>query len=346
MFVVNYLGNFDVIGPIWKHHNTYCSYADTIMPGFFFAVGFAFRLTLLRRLATEEPWPAYLKVLRRNLGLILVGIVIYHFDDRFTSWPELLTKLQTLGWWGLLKASCEREPFQTLVHIAITSLWVLPVVAMGPAVRLAFCLFSALLHLYLSRLFYFTWVWERPGIDGGPLGFMTWTIPLLAGTFAYDFVKAAPPARSGIKLLCWGIVLMFAGYGISCLGQSTTNADPPSWLAAAPFVEPDQPVNLWTMSQRSGSVSYLTFSAGFSLAVYALFVWLSDLGGLQIGMFRTLGSNALAAYIIHIWVMGLVKSCSPHDAPMWFALGSFGVMLLICYVFLRHLEKNGIYLKL
>ena len=40
---------FEVIPAVFKHHNTYCSYADTIMPGFFFAVGFAFRLTLLRR---------------------------------------------------------------------------------------------------------------------------------------------------------------------------------------------------------------------------------------------------------------------------------------------------------
>ena len=32
------------------------------------------------------------------------------------------------------------------------------------------------------------------------------------------------------------------------------------------------------MSQRTGSISYLTFSAGFSLAVYALFVLACDLG--------------------------------------------------------------------
>ena len=40
--------------PIFKHHNTYCSYADTIMPQFFFAVGFAYRLTFLKRLEGED----------------------------------------------------------------------------------------------------------------------------------------------------------------------------------------------------------------------------------------------------------------------------------------------------
>ena len=49
MFLVNFVGSFAVTPLILKHHNTYCSYADTIMPQFFFAVGFAFRLTFGRR---------------------------------------------------------------------------------------------------------------------------------------------------------------------------------------------------------------------------------------------------------------------------------------------------------
>ena len=54
MLFVNFLGGYVVVPAVFKHHNTYCSYADTIMPQFFFAVGFAFRLTFLRRLATER----------------------------------------------------------------------------------------------------------------------------------------------------------------------------------------------------------------------------------------------------------------------------------------------------
>ena len=58
------------------------------------------------------------------------------------------------------------------------------------------------------------------------------------------------------------------------------------------------------MSQRTGSVSYLTFAAGFSLAVYALFVAACDRGGLRVGHFRTFGRNALAAYVLHGLVAG------------------------------------------
>src|ERR1700730_8695182 len=88
MFFVNFAGHFLVIPEIFKHHNQnpYCSYADTIMPHFFFAVGFAYRLTLLRRLKQEGWQTAYAKVVRRNLGLILFGIVLYHLDGNFDQW--------------------------------------------------------------------------------------------------------------------------------------------------------------------------------------------------------------------------------------------------------------------
>ena len=61
------------------------------------------------------------------------------------------------------------------------------------------------------------------------------------------------------------------------------------------------------MSQRTGSVSYQVFGAGFSLAVYALFVVLCDEGSLRVGLFRTFGQNPLAAYIVHPMVAGAVK---------------------------------------
>src|SRR5207245_534241 len=86
MFFVNFVGSFDCIPAIFKHHNTYCSYADTIMPHFFFAVGFAYRLTLLRRLQSAGPRAAYFRAVRRNLGLILLGLVIYQVGGRVASW--------------------------------------------------------------------------------------------------------------------------------------------------------------------------------------------------------------------------------------------------------------------
>jgi predicted acyltransferase len=362
MFLVNFIGHFDVIttyAPVLKHHNTYCSYADTIMPHFLFAVGAAYRLTLRRRLAHGDGASAYFRVVRRNLGLILLGVVIYHLDVTMfrlpdgsaKPWARLVDDFHQFGWWAFVKSAFEREPFQTLVHIGVTSLWVLPVIALGPGVRFAFLLFSAALHLYLSKAFYYDWVWNRPGIDGGPLGFLTWTIPLLAGSFAYDLVAGNSKSRAFFLTLGWGGATMIVGYALSCLTVwtplETANVQGlPLRFVEPPFVPPSDPINLWTMSQRAGSVSYLTFGAGISFAVYAMFILICDMGGRELPIFRTLGNNALAAYIIHLLVMQMVKPLCPHDAPWWFAGASCGFFLFVTYLFVRHLERNGLYLRL
>ncbi len=100
------------------------------------------------------------------------------------------------------------------------------------------------------------------------------------------------------------------------------------------------------MSQRTGSVSYLTFAAGFSLAVYALFVVFCDRLGVELAVFRIFGQNALAAYIIHPIVAGAIKPYVPRDAPGWYVALGFGLYFAICCLFNRYLEKHKIYLAL
>jgi hypothetical protein len=213
----------------------------------------------------------------------------------------------------------------------------------------AFAGLSALLHIGLSHWFYYGWVMERPGIDGGPLGFLTWTLPMLAGSLAYDLVMQQESRRAIAKLLGWGFLAMLAGYAIACLSAAGGFEASRRWqslLVAPPFVPPRHAADMWTMSQRAGSVSYLMFGSGFSLAVYALFVLVCDVGKIEWGVFRTLGTNALAAYIIHDFVAEAIKPLAPSDAPVWFVLTVTAIFLIICYVFLRHLEKNKLFLRL
>jgi predicted acyltransferase len=334
MLLVNFLAGYAAVPAVLKHHNTYCSYADTIMPQFFFAVGFAYRLTFLRRLETLGAFGASTAVLRRNLGLVLVGFVLYHLDGGAKTWEEL----KALGFAGFASSAFQRTIFQTLVHIALASVWVLPVIAAGKLARVAFLVASACLHLWLSHRFYFEWVWNRPGIDGGPLGFLSWSIPLLAGSLAYDVVARGGPGVIR-RLVDSALFLMALGYGLSCLDGS---------IAAPPFVPPSGHVKLWTMSQRAGSVSYMTFSAGFSLAVYSLFVLCCDreTGGFRLSLFRTFGRNALAAYILHGLVDEAVKPYVPKDAPGWYIALGFLVYFGINVLFMRNLEKHGLLLKL
>jgi predicted acyltransferase len=356
MFFVNIGSNFDALPAFFRHHNTYCSYADTIMPQFFFAVGFAYRLTLLKRLRSPNSGSAYGHVIWRSLALILLGFVLYHLD-RTKSWADWQVFVREKLAGELLK----RELFQTLVHIAVASIWVLPVMAASPLVRIGYACFSGILHLVLSYWFYYAWVHADPsGIDGGPLGFLTWAIPLLAGSVAYDVVAADLPSLSKFRILLGaGIIVMALGYGLSCIvvpgklnphltdGITLRLVEPP--LMAPAKDANDQllfPPTLLTMNQRAGSISYLTFTAGFSLAVYALFFLACDVWGWRLGLFETLGSNALAAYILQDLVGTAVEAYAPQDSPWWYALGAFAVFLGICYLFLWHLQKHKLFLRL
>lgn len=351
MFVVNFVGGYAATPLVLKHHHTYCSYADTIMPHFLFAVGFAYRLTLMKRLESGDQRLAYGKVIRRNLGLLLLAFVIYPIGNGLQTWAEFGSSRFD----EMLVFEFKRNLFQTLTHIAIASLYVLPVITAGPTMRVAFALISGLLHFGLSYWFNYDWVNTSPnGIDGGPLGFLTWTTPLLAGSLAYDIVRHRSALAACQWCLFWGVALMLAAYFLSSLHLAPSSHGEASQqitfeLAPLPFahveVEPPDD-NLFTMSQRSGSFTYLIFGAGISLAVYALFVAICDIGGHQLGVFRTLGVNALAGYILHGFIDNALSPFVPRDVPGGVLVIATVVYLWLCYVFLRYLEKNKLFFRL
>ena len=104
-----------------KHHNTFCSYADTIMPQFFFAVGFAFRLTFGRRAHSQGLWPAYWHVVQAHVraGTGRAGRR-YGVQPPAGTWQQLVD----MGPWVAVRDALRRAWFQTLMHIAVTTLWI------------------------------------------------------------------------------------------------------------------------------------------------------------------------------------------------------------------------------
>lgn len=335
MFFVNFAGGYEVMPAVFKHHHTYCSYADLIMPQFLFAVGLALRLVMLRNRAALGVPAAVGRALRRIGLLFLVGFVFYHLDVDLPAGGREGMSL----WKPVTAATLWRETFQTLGHIAVTSLWVLPVIAGSVRVRLIFGAGSVLLHAVLSAAFWYDLLHEKRVIDGGPLGFLTWTVPALAGSFAYDFRHGRGAAGSLRPLFGWGAVLMVAGYGLSCFGVGGP-------LAAPPFFPPEGAVDMWTMSQRAGSASYLVFSAGVAMAVYAGFVWWCDVRGKASGILAVLGANALAGYLLHEMVMPPFAALAHEADPWWRALLVTSAFMAVTTWLVWWCNRRGWYLRL
>ncbi len=376
MFLVNYLAGFAITPAVLGHHNTYCSYADTIMPQFFFAVGFAFRLTFGRRVATAGLTSAYLRVARRFLGLALVAIVFYTYLDGEGLWKGFTGD----RFWPTLHEATKRTWFQTLMHIAVTSIWILPVIRASAKVRVFYLLLSAALHVFLSYHFNLTWINTGPtAIDGGPLGFLTWSIPTLVGSLACDAVMGMnTPSSKFAGLLLWSVLVMLLGYGLSCgtrlydvarlsglpAGSTPNLVVPPldklgeggasTYLAEPPFVAPPEGTvrlgNYWMMSQRYCTVSYQVFAAGFSLLIYALFYLACDQWGWHVGAFRTLGRNALTGYILGVLIQRPIKrwlkATYGQDLTVWHVLAGFVVLFLLVWAILRILEWRRIYVRM
>lgn len=379
MFVVNFLAGLHAVHPVFKHNHFYFSYADSIMPGFLFAAGFSYRLTMLRRLQQAGPGPAYRRAVTRGLALILVSLALFGLGGTFAKWDDMTAAGVREFVARLLKAHL----WEVLAIIGAAQLVILPVVTARPAVRLVTGLILMAIHVALSHSFNYDFVYARPNWmdawwgaakcrawDGGFFGLLMWAVPLLGGTLAFDLVGGPGPVR---RLLGWGLGLMAVGYSLSCLATLHDPPSPPSpgadrhaaspvippWdraagrslaslLAEPPCVAPPatRPLNYWMMDKRVVTVPFILFSTGWAFALYGLFVLACDRGGWQLALFRVLGQNPLAAYLLHHPIEKTVRAVVPQDAPLWWCLIGLAMFFTVTTAFVRFLDRHKLYLRL
>jgi predicted acyltransferase len=380
------------LAPLFRHNHYYLSVGDLAFPWFHFAAGFALRLTLLRRLQARGAWAAYARVVRRCLLLIFLA----------DGMPLLLGGPHA-GRWGLqqrsdplaqLAAYVKWDGWSILAIIGVTSLWVLPAIGRSARVRVGFLLGGLAVHALATQAFYMHFMNGLPnpvdavlgtagvrGREGGPLGFLVWAVPQIAGSFAYDVVARQRSRTSCAVLLRWGLVLAGIGYALSCLSNLYPVAQGPradswsypdtdqnvaspvvpplgSWLTGRePVCLPDPPFspppperqriyNYWMMSRRLTTPTFVLTATGFALLVYALCVVFCDAWTVEVGLLRTFGQNPLIAYLLDPLVGDLVSGFWPAGGGLPMAFAGAAVRIALTYLPVRLLEWRRIYLRL
>jgi predicted acyltransferase len=384
MFAVHYSWGVDTRA-VLRHNHYYLTVGDLAFPWFQLAAGFSLRLSLLRRLQIQGARAAYGRALRRCLFLVLLGDL-----------PPLLDGLHISRCWGpeqgtdALAAAATYIKFdgwRILAIIGITSLWVLPVISRSVRMRLAFLVFGLLLHALAMQTFYLDFMNGLPnpvdaylgtvgvhGREGGPLGFLVWAVPQIAGSLVYDLVVGLPPVSASRQLLAWGAGLGVLGYGLSCLStlypvigvplpapysypdslpSPASPVIPPSGMQISltdpPFVPPpperQRIWNDWMLSRRLGTPTFMLTTTGFGLLLYALFAFLCDARSFQLGVLRTLGQNPLIAYILDGQMGGLIASFWPEGGSWPWQVSASALRFVLTYVPVCLLEWRRIYLR-
>jgi predicted acyltransferase len=393
MFAVQYAGCLEWSShlDLLRHNNTFLSFADVVLPGFLFAAGMSLRLTLVRRMNTPGSSSIYTRLLRR--GLVLVALSLFFTSDRWL--PSAKEAFHDGGWLDCMSIFLKRGLWEPLAIIGLASLWVLPVMTTRARTRVLFLVTGLVLHALLCQAFYYhyllgvpnrldDWLGTQPrtGYEGGLFGLLTWAVPLLVGSLAYDVVARESPGMTARVLFAWGTALLAFGYGLSCLANSYPTVQTPSnqegviiengeiaaspvvppfaeskqmpissFLAAPPFVQPapeqQRQLNYWLMSKRVVTPSLIVSATGVALAAYAFFVLMCDLKSLRLGLLRTFGQNPLAAYILNLYMVGpLVRRFWPDDRGWLWGLGHMAVWFGITYLIVLFMERRRIFLRL
>jgi peptidoglycan/LPS O-acetylase OafA/YrhL len=100
------------------------------------------------------------------------------------------------------------------------------------------------------------------------------------------------------------------------------------------------------MDKRTVTITFTLFGTGLAFALYALFVLACDVGGCGLGLFRMLGQNPLAAYLLHYPVERTVRALVPKDSPLWWCLAGLVVFFTITVLFVRYLDRRKLFLRL
>jgi predicted acyltransferase len=309
MIVVNYLGYFDVMPWILKHHKSGFSYADTIAPLFIFVVGMGFRLSLKRRTEKDGFWQARWHAAKRYSILFLVGIAFYG--------PAM-----HIDWWD------------ALTDIALAGLLALPFIDKKLPVRVA----AAAGYLTLFMIIYmktdYGTVFMMRSMNGGPIGPLSWVFVLLFGTIAYDLLES----RDTTRILTWSLV---SGIGLLIAAWIALYLTPVDW---ADYGEKFGPY--WALSKRWCVAPSMFLATGVCFLIFLFFYWVCEIQGFEFPHLTVLGENPLIIYLLQYALLEMNGVYIAEDHGAVVALVGFACFYGFCYLAAKRLHDQKILIKL
>ncbi len=369
-----------------NHNGDHFSYADSIMPSFMFACGFSFRLSILRRLSRGAGAYAHFIRRSLALILVSLVIYAAGDLSGFKSWGDvswanagkLVSHTLKADLWETLAIIGAAQLL--ILPVIARSAWV------RFATLIAFLGGHVVLSYFFNYDFVNgrpnwvdTHVFHAEGKtawDGGFFGLLMWSVPMLAGSLVYDLSGRMRSGGFAAILIVVGGLVMGLGYASNCLTRAydVAHGEPsgdnklaespvlPDFsrlkgrpmadlLAESPFVRPPgrevRKFNYWFMDkQRALTLPFIAFATGFALSLYGFFVIACDVLGLSWGVFRILGMNALAAYIIHHAVGEAMSVVTPEDSAPWWVFLSLVVFFLVTLLIVKFLDDRKLYIRL
>jgi len=320
---------------------------DTIFPLFIFIAGASFPFSFAKQVEKgASRWSVVLRVLRRMVVMILLGMVYERFFASSAKPFRYGSVLARIGIAGGISAILfvflsVRARVATAAAILL-GYWALNLFVTAPDHPGAMPFTpEGNIAVYLDRTLLAPWSALHPGTaklpfdNQGLLSTFPAVVTAMLGTFTGEFVRSTRGRLSGDRQAAWllaaAAVLAAAGCAVAwCFGK---------------FSFPFSKV-LW-------SPSFTLAVGAYSVALFAVFYWLIDVRGCwkRTLFLRVIGLNAITIYLaqpllgLSTLADALFGRFAGFFPPAWKAVVLGVAYILVCWSFLYVMYRKKIFLK-
>jgi len=310
-----------------RHH-------DTIFPLFLFIAGVSFPFSYSKQLSSgAERWQIYLKIIRRGLVLVFLGLVyngLFNLDFANLRCASVLARIG-LAWMfaALLFINFRPSARAIIAVVLLVGYWLLLKFIPAPDVPGAQPYsFEGNLVGYIDRLF-------LPG-------------RLLQGTFDPEGLLSCLPA------IVTAMLGMFTGEFVRYDGMNDRKKVGYMFIAAVVMLVIGL---LWSMdfpvNKKLWSSTFVLVVGSYSLAMFALFYYVIDVLRITAWAFpfQVIGMNSITIYLAQriipfssinkFFFAGTPSLCSEAVGNLVLSIGYF----VLCWLFLYFLYKKNVFLK-